>query len=169
MKKLNSNFDKNKVLDKKSSILTEEDMARRNKDRGKIVKVYERDYKILKMLSYYSGTPVNDLMKEIADDFPLNVESGDYTPPLIPIRVKKIDWKVKSLLIPTALYGEIKDYSATTKTPFIYVFSDYIEYHYRRSRYYTNKDANTPRYFQKMEGKVDKIIADREEAKRRRW
>lgn len=170
MKKLNSNFSKNKVLDKKSSILTDEDMARRNKDRGKIVKIYEKDYRIIKMLSFYSGESVQDIMKDITESYVANRESGEYVPPLIPIRLKSVvDWKLKSMLIPTPLYDEIKSHTAETKTPFLYTFSDYVEFYYRQSKYYTNKKNVKPRYFQNAQGKVDKIVADREEARRRRW
>lgn len=168
MKRLNSNFGKNKVIDKKSAILTDEDMARRNKETVKPVKAYERDIKVIRLLSYYSNKKLLEVAEEIHEQFLKDLESGAYVPPKIPIRLHETSkWKLKTLNIRPDFYASVKEQSDITGTAFRYLLSDYIDFYYRNSRYYTNKRLNKPRFFEEIEGRVPEIIEERKESYKR--
>lgn len=171
MRQLNSNFKKNRILDKKSTILTDEDMERRNKKQStRSIKMFEKDVKIVRMLSFYMDKSMLDMMKEFEEQYAKDIESGEYVPPKVPLRLREtFKWNLKTMNFTQGLYEAVKEQSDRTGTPFRYLFSDYVEFYYKRSKYYTNKRYNKPRFFVEMEGKVDQIIEERKENYKKRW
>ena len=174
MKKLNSNFGKNRILDKKSEILTDEDMERRNKDEGQNRRVLERDWKILRRIAYYKNIKIQEVLREVEEQFVKDIESGAYRPPVIPIRLNTVkevrEMKLKSVKMSTSLYEKLKEQKDKTKTPLLYIFSDYMEFYYRNSPHYPAKGVTKKlRLFEEMEMKVESIVEEREENRRRRW